>query len=153
MPNWAEGTVTVEGKPENITEFLKLFLFEDTACEDEPGKTCKCLRNARSMHFARSHMNCCWKDFMKDYGMQIQNGLVTFDVSFAWSAWTCLIEGYPQDYPDECMTIGEACRINRVSVTIDTEEPGCGFTEHYEIDAEGKTGSGRPGLRFNYVDY
>ena len=58
-------------------------------------------------------------------------------IDFAWSAHSCLIEGYPQEFPDNCITLADACIAGQVSVEIQTEEPGMCFEEHIICDKLG----------------
>lgn len=77
IPNWASGVITVSGKPKNVKNFCKLFLFEE---EDN--------KNISKKYFARSFTNSKWKEFeeehFKDNPKEVQ-----FVVDFAWSAWSC----------------------------------------------------------------
>ena len=120
MPNWASGYVRVEGNPQDIEEFCKLFLFYD--------------RESSKKYFARSFIHQGWKDFKKEY---LGGNIVKFGVDFAWSATSCLISGYPQDNPKTCPTLTEACKEHKVKVVIDTEEGGMAFEEHIECDEKG----------------
>lgn len=61
----------------------------------------------------------------------------SFVASFAWSAYSCLIGGYPQNSPSECLTLSEACAEDGVSVIIQTSEPGICFEEHITCDDTG----------------
>lgn len=61
----------------------------------------------------------------------------SFVASFAWSAYSCLIGGYPQNSPSECLTLSEACAEDGVSVMIQTSEPGICFEEHITCDDTG----------------
>lgn len=116
MPNWCYGSVTVEGKPEDIQRFCRYFLFED---QETPEK-----------YFARSFIHCSWNRFNGLYLIPERNS-VEFGVNFAWSGYSCLISGYPEDNP-KCITLGDACKECNVTVRIETEEPGLMFTETIE---------------------
>jgi hypothetical protein len=126
LPNWCGGVVTVSGKPENVKEFCKLFLFEeDTDNEDIDKK-----------YFARSFINSKWKDFEEEHFKDNPNE-VQFVVDFAWSCWSCLIEGYPQEDRKHCITLKNACKKYDVKVEISSEEPGMCFEEEIKADKKG----------------
>lgn len=117
MPNWAFGEVQVKGKPKDIENFCKLFVFEDEA-DKEIKKT---------PYFARSFIHSSWKDFKKDnLGKKVTEA--EFDVDFAWSCWSCLFEGYPNK-KEGFVTLKWACKEYNVEVEIETEEEGMGFEE------------------------
>ncbi len=120
MPNWAIGTIAVTGKSTDIEAFCKLFLFEETETPKE--------------YFARSFIHQNWDDFKKEFSGEDNTA---FSVDFAWSATSCLINGYPQDNPKTCLTLSDACKKFKVKVVIETEEEGIGFEEHIECDSKG----------------
>jgi hypothetical protein len=113
MPNWAIATLKITGEPENIEEFCKLFIYT----EDE-GKE-------KESYFARSFTETSWNDFKQEY--LHGESEIHFGAQFAWSAYTCLIEGYPNGL--QCITLKQACKKHKVSVWINTEEIGEGFEE------------------------
>ena len=115
MPNWAIGNVTVRGKKENVRSFCKLFLFDS---------------GHNDLYFARSFVHETWSEFEKEHFLNSSEGdiEINFGVDFAWSAYSCLIEGYP-DENDHCITLEQACKDHLVEVEIETEEPGIGFEE------------------------
>lgn len=121
MPNFANGVVRVKGKPEDITNFCKHFVFEDEG--DKKGK-----------YFARSFIHETWEDFLKENKKEISENYVEFGVDFAWSAHSCIVEGYPNG--EECITLEWACKEHNVEVDIDTEETGIGFTEEIHCDKD-----------------
>ncbi len=112
-PNWCCGDVTVSGKPKDIENFCELFLFE----EDNENK---------KKYFARSFIHQSWKNFKEEY---LGESEAEFSVDFAWSCWSCIFEGYPQDNPINCVTLEWAMKKYNVKVEIDTEEGGMGFEE------------------------
>jgi len=122
MPNWCNGWVRVHGKPKNVEAFCKLFVFE----EDVGNKT-------KMGYFARSFAEMSWGDFKKE---NLGGHKAEFNINFAWSCYTCLIDGYPQR-SKECVTLEWACRKYNVLVLIDTEEEAIGFEEHIECDGDG----------------
>jgi hypothetical protein len=115
-PNWCNGYVKISGKPEDVKNFCKLFIFEDEADKDEK----------KGKYFARSFIYQKYEDFEK---ANLGKGEVEFCVDFAWSSWSCLIEGYPQENRRKCITLKSACKKYNVEVEITTEEPAMGFEE------------------------
>ncbi len=133
MPNWACGFVEVTGKQDGVISFVNRFL-------DIHGKTGK---EPDTRFFARSFLDDDRESTIDDIMRQTEKapetavGTVTFTVSFAWSAYSCLIQGYPQNQPVTCITLSEACQQDRVSVHIRTEEPGLFFEEDIFADEHG----------------
>ncbi len=131
MPNWACGTVEVTGTIEGIISFIERFV--DWNESVVPGKR----------FFARSFIDEGRSEVtgrLKSENNGQPGGNRTtlgFEVSFAWSAYTCLVYGYPQDNPEKLMTLEEACREDNVSVRIFTEEPGICFEEDLQCDTDG----------------
>lgn len=116
MPNWCNGEVIVKGKPKDIENFCKLFLFE----EDINKKNSK----GKNKYFARSFVYHNWEDFKEEL---LGGSVVEFGVDFAWSCWSCLFEGYPNG--KKCVTLEWAIKKYNVEVEIKTEEGGMGFEE------------------------
>lgn len=117
MPNWANSYIEVEGKPKDVENFCKLFIFDDEVKIGEK-------------YFARSFVHQTWKDFKKEYlteKVKVRN--IGFSVDFAWSCWSCMFEGYPDDI-EECVTLEWAIKKYNVKVKIEAEECGEGFEEH-----------------------
>jgi len=119
-PNWCGGYVEVTGKPKDIENFCKLFIFEE-----EEGK--KALKQKH--YFARSFVYQTWEDFKKE---ELGSNNVGFACDFAWSGNSCLIDGYPTDNKKDnpCVTLEWACKKYNVDVDIQTEESGECFEEH-----------------------
>ena len=111
MANWCNAGIRVTGKPKDIKDFCRLFVFD----EDE-GK------DTKRKYFARSFAFMKWKDFKKEY---LGGKTAEFSIDFAWSGWSCLIEGYPNK--KELVTLEWGCEKYNVEVEIDTEEGGFGF--------------------------
>ena len=59
-------------------------------------------------------------------------------VSFAWSAYSCIVCGYPQEVPDKLITLQDACKEDGVSVHITTSEYGMCFCEDITCDETGE---------------
>ena len=92
-PNWCCGNIKVKGKPKDVENFCKLFLFEeDVERKDNKGK---------KKYFARSFIHQSWKDFKKEF---LGGNEAEFGIDFAWSCWSCLFEGYPNE-KDGCITL------------------------------------------------
>lgn len=132
MPNWAYGPVTITGTRQNISRFVSRFIF------DEDRK----VGSKRKHFFARSFTGERKETTMLEIRIQFQGrskdavDFFCLPIDFAWSAVSCLVDGYPQSCP-ECMTLADACMRDRVSVEILTEEGGMCFEEHITCDAQG----------------
>jgi hypothetical protein len=124
MPNWAWGTVEATGTREAVLAFSKRFIVSD-----EPN-TCQGVK-----FFARSFMNMKRSEVEQEikatfHGMSPDKEYThVFNVDFAWSACSCLVNGYPQDARDKCVTLKDACMEDHVDVDIRTKEPGMWFEE------------------------
>ena len=133
MPNWACGNVEVTGKRDGVIAFVNRFL-------DIHGKTGK---EPDTRFFARSFLDDDREWVISDVTRQTEAdpenaaATVVFPVSFAWSAYSCVIDGYPQHNPD-CITLTEACQQDHVRVHIQTEEPGIFFEEDIFVDEHGR---------------
>lgn len=137
MPNICNGIVSIEGKPENIEKFCKLFFrfFEEDelqkAYKERKGNKGE-LKFEEKYHFARTNIDLDWEEFKKEY---LGDDEVEFSVEFAWSCHSCLIEGYPQQF-ENCVTLEEGCKMFDVDVYIETEEEGMGFEEEISYTKE-----------------
>jgi len=126
MPNWASGYVEVKGKPKDIKNFCKLFIFEE-----EEGKK----NQIQKHYFARSFVYSTWEDFKKE---ELSQNPVGFAVDFAWAGGTCLIDGYPTEKDNKnCVTLDWACKKYNVEVDIQTEERSECFEEHIAYTKKG----------------
>lgn len=130
MPNWCYGYVEAKGKKEDLINFCKLFIFEEQ------------VGIKRGDYFARSFIHQSWKSFKKEYltDKDIKKDDIwdiAFSLDFAWSGYSCLIEGYPNEIK-KCITLKDACKKFKVSVDIKTEEQGLGFEEHITCNNKGK---------------
>ena len=135
MPNWAYGSVSITGTKQNIFMFANRFICEDD--EDNPTQLRKQKFFARS--FVQSPRQVVHDDIeiiFSDIPANIV-GEFPLDVEFAWSAHCCLIDGYPQKFPTECITLVDACKEDHVSVEIITEEGGMCFEEYITCDEHG----------------
>ena len=132
MPNWAWGTIEVTGKKEAVLAFSKRLIMSD-----EP-KTI-----AGTKYFARTFTNDT-RDYVEGVIGEAFEGrkegeetTCEIPVDFAWSAYSCIVDGYPQQNPDDCITLEESCILDKVDVRITTKEPGIYFEETITCDREG----------------
>lgn len=132
MPNWAVGEVKVTGTREGVKSFVERFISDD-APSTIPGKR----------FFARSFTHRKREQSLTEVMMDFE-GHANDDicehvllVMFAWSVWSCIIEGYPQRNAAECITLSEACKEDCVSVEIHSAESGLCFEEHVTCDENG----------------
>ena len=137
MPNWACGTIKVTGTKENIKNFFnKRFIFSY-----EKNEELRTIPGTR--YFARSFYEADRKSLEREFEEQLKDIGNDEDcefsntIDFAWSAHSCIVEGYPDKYPDEYITLKDACIEDHVAVEIDTEECGMGFEEHITCDDKG----------------
>lgn len=131
MPNWAHGSVEITGIRSNVESFIARFIPHE-------GKPM-----AGRRFFARSFNNMgetelsqVLQQAFEDHA-EGEEATVCISVSFAWSAYSCVIDGYPQNDPERCITLSDACMEDRVSVVIRTTEYGMSFTESISCDAAG----------------
>jgi len=135
MPNWACGLVLVTGTKPNVINFISRFIHSD-----DSGKSAA----SSPKFFARSFTNTTRQAILEDiktlFAGQPADAKDEFSlpVDFAWSAHSCLIQGYPQDFPTECITLMDACKEDQVSVEISTEESGMYFEEYITCDNHGQ---------------
>lgn len=128
MPNWACGTVTVTGTAGNIKGFLSRFLFDDWKNPEQ--------------YFARSFAADTYASMVKAVDACARgnkNARFSYDLSveFAWSAYSCIVDGYPQRAEKECITLEEACAVHNVTAEVFTEECGMYFAEHIICTPDG----------------
>lgn len=124
MPNWSSGNVSISGKKENVKEFLKFFVYQDEANGEELDRR----------YFARSFIEeNTYQELIDKHKEEFENKEETINIDvyieFAWSVYSCLIDGYPQKTPNKNLTIIEALKKYPVTISIETEEPNMGFEE------------------------
>jgi len=120
------GRVIVNGEnKESVLAFCRLFVYT----EDED-------QRLNHKFFSRSFMHMSWADFMNGEDCSLGETSAEFTVIFAWSASSCIME--PRGPDDECIDLMTACKQHKVSVVIDTEEPGFDFEEHIEVNEDGE---------------
>lgn len=137
MPNWACGSVSVSGTRENVKKFAGRFIYKDEV-------NIKTAEHGR--FFARSFIWQKKQHALMEVDIQFRHqeehteNTCMFSVDFAWSAMSCLMDGYPQKDPN-CITLSDACVEDQVSVEIETEEGGMGFEEYIFCDKDGSVSS------------
>ena len=132
MPNWAWGTFRVTGRQEAVEAFAERLLTEDTV-PAVPGVR----------HFARTFSGRT-RSALREEIRAVFAGLppgaeavCCLDADFAWSAEQCLLDGYPQRAPEECISLPEACRADGVDAELWTKEPLGSFEEHIRCTRRG----------------
>ena len=132
MPNWAFGNVKVTGTREGITSLIERFVSEDA-----PSTV------AGNSFFARRFIHEKRQELIDEAMAEFENKApedtaeYTFVAMFAWSAYSCLIDGYPQQNKEECITLVDACVEDHVSVEIHSAETGMCFEEEITCDESG----------------
>ena len=129
MPNWAMGQVTVKGEKAHIVSFVERFISHDDP-STIPGKK----------YFARSFLEAHRDTVLQDMILPTdpsEPAELTFLASFAWSAHSCIVSGYPESHEDECITLIDACMEDLVDVEIRTSEPGLCFEEELICTQDG----------------
>ena len=128
MPNWAFGTVQASGKKENVKNFIEQCFL--SGCDERPNK----FKDIK--YFARTFINDRYEVLFNEFENELSQVssedecTYSFPVYFAWSAYTCLIDGYPQKFTNECIDLSTACKKYNVDIALTTEEEGIGFEEH-----------------------
>ena len=122
MPNWAETDVAFVLPTKKVALLRSFFLSHNP--EDNKG---------RKRYFARTFLNDCDVE-NNEKGMS----LLRVNCDCAWSANSCMVEGYQNDSDDvELMNLEKAikeCEI--VRLTLRSYEPGIGFEESATYDKE-----------------
>ena len=142
MPNWASGQVRIIGEKKNVRKSLHRFLSSIENLQ---------YRMSNVKYFARSFIDSSYKDIFENFEIDtnqskesdIMNYVIY--VSFAWSAYGCLVEGYPQMYQDTCIDLETACKIDNVEMEIYTEEEGNAIEEYIKYDSNS-------GLSYKCID-
>ena len=118
MPNWASSEMSVVLPTENADKFLSLFISDDSRNEDRCFARCFLLNSERQDN---------------------KHGLTRLFIQFdaAWSIYSCMIDGYPQESNGQCPTSEEACKeLNVKRLLAKSKEPGIGFEESVTYDRE-----------------
>ncbi len=123
MPNWCSGVVNIHGTVGSIKRFLERFLYSDEMYNEK-----------KKRFFARSFVQSDNLDDLEGL-TDDEEWSIQIDVDFAWSAYSCMIEGYPQHDPKKLITLAEAVEEDGVdSVTVLTIEPSMGFVERIKYE-------------------
>lgn len=132
MPNWAYGPTDVTGTQKAIASFLNRFIYPD-----EP----ETINGAK--YFARSFLHEDRADIRAELDALFQGvpeaeeREMRIYPDFAWSASSCIVSGYPENFPDTCITLPNACVEDQVDVVICTKEDGMWFEEEVICDRSG----------------
>jgi hypothetical protein len=122
MPNWAETDVAAVMPTRKVEEFKSYFLSHNP----EENKD-------RKKYFGRTFLN----DVNEEKNAKGMS-LVRVNCDCAWSADSCMVEGYQSDGKEvELMNLEKAikaCEIHRL--TLRSYEPGIGFEESATYDAD-----------------
>ena len=120
------------GTREGVKSFVERFISSDDQ-STVPGKRFF----ARS--FSEQKREQSVKDAMEEFEGKADNETAehSFLIMFAWSVWSCMIDGYPQRNDAECITLSEACMEDHVAVEIRSTETGMCFEEHVTCDEDG----------------
>lgn len=121
MPNWAETDMAVVIPSRNVDGFMALFLSHDP--KENEGK---------KEYFGRTFLNDMHEE-KNSHGMSC----LRISCDCAWSAWSCLFEGYPGEGEDgtRCPTLKEAVdRFEVRRMTLHSSEQGIGFEETATFD-------------------
>lgn len=127
MPNYCDYEMRVQGKKENVEEFVKVI---KTDYQYDNEGNCKCE--------AGRHL---WRVFEADSDIvDIEDGLAVASIwgYCAWSVFSCMFDGdgtYQHDRPDGCGTTLPIESENLgLEIEVYSKEPGMCFMEHYYID-------------------
>lgn len=114
MPNWAISEMSVVLPTENIQKFQDLFLTGNGDKDTE-----------KDRYFARCFMHSCDIESNEHGISQLR---IRFDA--AWSIYSCMISGYPEESNGVCPTLESVCKeLNVKRLIAYSEEPGVGFEE------------------------
>lgn len=114
MPNWADSEMSVVLPTKNADEFENLFLERDSENNGE-----------KKRYFAR-----CFKHYSERENNS--HGLTRIFLHFdaAWSLYSCMVDGYPQESKGKCPILEEVCREMEVlRLSAYSKEPGLTFEE------------------------
>lgn len=121
MPNYCSFQILAKGEKKSIKEFVDLFLIEYSATNEEDERH----NNNLLSYFARTWLTC-------EPRFEYDGTAVCLTGWCAWSIYSCMMHGYPQQSA-KCPTIMEVSKELKLHIQIASEEPGCCFTEFYEI--------------------
>lgn len=121
MPNWADSEISIVLPTKYADKFENLFLERDCENNKEKGR-----------YFAR-----CFKHYSERENNA--HGLTRLFIHFdaAWSLYSCMVDGYPQESGGKCPTLEEACReMKVVRLMAYSKEPGLVFEEQILFSSE-----------------
>ncbi len=133
MPNWAMANITATGAIEGVKSFANRFVYRDKDLRTIPGKK---FFYRSFIQDDRAFVIQEIEDIFRDLP-EATVASVHLDADFAWSVYGCVISGHPEKHQDECLTLVEACKEDKVSVEIEAYENGMCFEEFVTCDADG----------------
>lgn len=119
MPNWAKSKMSVVLPTESADAFSSLFIAKEN-------------NENKDRYFARCFLHNVERE-------NNSHGLTRLYIQFdaAWSLYSCLIDGYPQESKGTCPTLEDICNEMKVKrLTASSREPGIGFEESIQFDKE-----------------
>ncbi len=139
MPNWARSEMSVVLPTEKAQAFQDLFLTGNSTID-----------NNKEHYFARCYMKNCEIESNK-------HGLSRLYIQFdaAWSIYSCMISGYPEESNGTCPTLESICKkMNIQRLIAYSEEYGICFEESINYTPEhGFTCESRDLYEKPYLDY
>ena len=114
MPNWAISEMSVILPTENAQKFQDFFLTGNGDADSE-----------KERYFARCYMRNCEVETN-------EHGLSRLNIQFeaAWSIYSCMISGYPEESNGACPTLESVCKeLNVKRLIAYSEETGMCFEE------------------------
>ncbi len=121
MPNWAISEMSVVLPTENAQKFQDLFLTGNGDKDTE-----------KDRYFARCFMNSCEVE-TNEHGLSRLH--IQFDA--AWSIYSCMISGYPEESNGACPTLESVCKeLNVKRLIAYSEEMGMCFEENISYTRE-----------------
>ena len=132
MPNWAWGIMEVRGEKEAVRAFSGRLIMED-----EPVTLPGVRYFGRTFTGdTRAYIGSLIREAFRDCPENAETECV-IPAAFAWSARSCLLDGWPQRDPERCISLRESCIRDSVDVTVRTKETGSGFEETITCDRHG----------------
>lgn len=133
MPNWAWGTIEIKGTEDAVLAFSRRLIMDD-----EPKTIDGTKYFARTFtNDTRSYVESMIREKFEGK-KKSEEAVCAIPVDFAWSAYSCIVDGYPQDDQAHCITLQESCEMDSVDVRITTKEPGVYFEEMITCDRNGE---------------
>ena len=136
MPNWAYGHTDITGTKAAILSFVNRYIFPD-----EPTTIDGVKYFARSfLHVDREEIKAEIEEAFRGVPQDEEREFRIYP-DYAWSASNCVESGYPEHWPDTCITLQDACLEDQVDVSIHTKEEGMWFEEYIWCFRTGEFGS------------